>query len=41
MLLYYNIELVPSNCKINNMNSLPLYHFNSDISKDKVIRKKI
>ena len=43
MLLYYDIHLMlsdesdisnTSNDKMNNMNSLPLYYFNSDIPND-------
>ena len=50
MLLYYNIKIEESyesdesdlsNGKINNMNSLPLYHFNSDNSKNIDELKKI
>ena len=50
MLLYYNIELIESdesdtsniyNGKNNNMNSLPLYYFNRDISKNIDDLKKI
>ena len=50
MLLYYNIVLVSddesishdkSNDVINDMNSLPLYYFNSDISNDINAIKKI
>ena len=50
MLLYYNIQLVESdesiasnksNDVINDMNSLPLYYFNSDISNDINALKKI